>query len=836
MTIIKLLLITLLIMTSVGVIISNYTNIRNLCKDAYSTYLSVRSWFKRRKLREQVEADCKQGIDSLNTLVPELQMPDLALEWVKKDDNGQVILEEGKAIVLLSYNRDNVKNLISTTTAYVQKALLPSSRYLLTEPIRKAIDFTVIKGFIANSSVKKVAMNALFLENQSDIFQYRDEYNKVSVIDDNGMLSRMLLREYSLWGGRQAGHTPTEEHYLESTNFLNFIFEILDREPDELTPLQFNGKDIKVGVLLVAKPETYNEMGSEPYLRRIREGFASGIRTFYLLARNEKIQILDLVYTELMSIGSFALQNEPLEFKDSQDRECICYCIEINEKGNMAKDYKAISEYIETGQQIEVTIERVRQNELLCVYNMLIPVIIPREEITKLANLHLNQYYIPGMSLMVIPVCPLEKGKIKASVLNTDSNPQKMVDCHYAVGNIVTAIVEDPQDGLVNLRIKDTDQKAVAYRKDLTYSKHLFLHNLFPVGQEFEFKIISTNYIYNQLILQLNNLTDPWQKIRHYQNEKVHFTIYREDSHCFVTELEEGINAILPFSELTWIQSEINNEKRKYHRNQSVDGYIKRIDREKQLIILSVKSKESPYEKFYNTLSLSNMECDCRLEALNSSGIMGVAENHYQVFIPISETHIGNSFFQYVIGDTYKIAIKEVSESGSSLIGSFKPYISTPLSRFAEKHVLGSEIRTGRLLSVTEKAAIYNIFLANKEKLKARLYIGDVTNHCHIENLYAIIDSLSPKLFVIKDYDYEHNNVHLSLSDLFDSNSKKREQLKLKTPYNAVVMGYNNTSYIIVITELLIEGLLPFSKRYPVGAKLKVFLSGNNSDLPEFFD
>ena len=820
----------------VGLFVTNYNNIRNLTKDSWNILSIIKAWLKKRRLREQVEDDCKNTIDKLNALVPELQMPDLTLEWIKKDENGQVILEEGKAIVLLSYNRDNVKNLINTTTAYVQKALLPSSRYFLTEPIRKAIDFTVIKGFIANSSVKNMAMNALFIENQTEIFQYRDEYNKVSVVDDNGLLTRMLLREFSLWGGRQAGHTPTDEHYKDSMNFLNFIFEILDKEPDELIPLQFIGNDIKVGVLLVAKPETYNEKGSTPYLRRIREGFASGIRTFYLLARNDKIQILDLVYTELMSIGNFVLQNEPIEFKDSKDRECICYCIEVNEKGNMAKDYKAINECIETGRQVEVTIERVRQDELRCMYNMLIPVIIPRDEITNIEGLRLNQYYIEGMSLNVIPISFIEKGKIKASVLNTDSSPKKLVDLNYSVGSIVTAIVEDPQDGLVNFRIKDSDQKAVAYRENLTYSKYLFLHNLFPTGSELECKIIGADYIHNRLVLQLNNLTDPWQIHHHYGGEKVRFTIYKIDEHCFSTELEEGLSAILPYSELSWIQSEIETEKSKYHRNVSLDGYIKKVDKQKRLIILTLKSRRSPYSDFYNELANANYVVDCLLEESNGYGILGLINNKYKVFIPISETHIENVYFQYQLGQIKKVFIKEVDENGISFIGSFKPFIDTPLRKFANSNKIGGELKVGRLVSILEKAAIYNVHLSKNEKVKARLFIGDVTNQCRIDDFSAMLNSLRPSTFIIKDFDFEHNNVQVSLKELFNNNSKKREQLILKKAYHATILGYKDTNYILAIHELFIEGILPISKRYPAGMNLEVYLSGNNGELPAFFE
>ena len=124
-----------------------YNNVRSFLKDVFSFFGGIRPWLKRNKIKSDVESNCRDTIEELNLITPELNLPEMSLQWVKKDDDGKVLLEEGKAIVLLSYDRDNIKNIINTTSAYVRKALLPSARNFLSTPVRKAIDYTVIHKF-----------------------------------------------------------------------------------------------------------------------------------------------------------------------------------------------------------------------------------------------------------------------------------------------------------------------------------------------------------------------------------------------------------------------------------------------------------------------------------------------------------------------------------------------------------------------------------------------------------------------------------------------------------------------------------------------------------------
>jgi small subunit ribosomal protein S1 len=785
-------------------------------------------------VKKSVEKDCNKVIKEINNIVPELQMPDLTIEWVSKDESGQVNLKEGEAIVYLNYQRDNTRNYINTTTAYIKRSLLPNSRNYLSESVRKAIDFTVIKGILAKSVSKNYLMNPFIDDNREDIAQYSDTFEKVTTVDDEGMLTRILLREFSLWGGKLAGHLPKLEHQVESDGFLDFLYELLTREPEELTPLRYVGNDIKVGVILVAKPETYNQYGSTPYLRRIRAGFASGINTFYLLARNEKIDILSNVYSDLITTGYFTLENGPQQFKDTKGRDVICYCIEVNPESDMAKDYTAVKDSISNHGFIEVEVADVKRFSLDCRYN-LIPVTIPVEEITSLQDIRLYKYYSEGMTLVAEPL-EIEKGVIKASLKNTASNPQRLIDLEYSVGNKVIAVVEGHKPHMLHLLIKDSDQKAIAFRKNVTNSWMFNLEELFPIGSENEYIIKDLDYLNNTLELKLSSIADPWKNLRYHEGQNVSFNHLEENDTCFITELEPGIKAILPFSELTWKRLEIDQVKTQYAQNFSFSAKIKQIVPEKRIVILTLKTKNNPYENYLKSLGNDGL-IDVKFKSSDSYGIHGVANGGFEVFVPLSETHIGGVYYRYELEKEYKVKIKEVSERGNSFVGTLKPFIETPLKVFANSTKKGALLNVGRPVNITDTSAYYTISQPNIGRIKASLFVGDITNLCRITiPIPDLVEKIAPKQLIVKGLDFERNRIELSLKQVFANNKGLKEKLQYKTPYRGVVIGQSNMKYVIIVKDLWIEAYLDIKQLIKPGSEITVYLSAKSGEYPEFFE
>ena len=206
------------------VIMKYYNNVRNCLNDIMSFLASTCGWFKTTYIKLSIETNGESSVRSLNRIVPELNLPELIIRWVKPDKHGKVCLEPGKAIVLLKYDNDNTQNIINTTASYVRNTLLLNCKPFLDKGIKTAIDFAVIRAFL-NRTPQKNYIVTQYVDNCSeDIDKYGDAFGKVTRVEDEGLFTRVLLREYAVWGNKLVGKTPSEKLVNESKDFLDFIY------------------------------------------------------------------------------------------------------------------------------------------------------------------------------------------------------------------------------------------------------------------------------------------------------------------------------------------------------------------------------------------------------------------------------------------------------------------------------------------------------------------------------------------------------------------------------------------------------------------------------------
>lgn len=778
------------------VVLKYYNNVRNFLSDITSVLASTFGWCKSIHTKLKIETNGTTSIDRLNKVVPELNLPELAIEWVKPDEHGKIRLEPGKAIALLKYDKDNTQNIINATSIYVQNTLLNKTKPFLDSGIKKAVDFAIIREFLSKTPQKDYIVSLYVDTCTEDFDRYGDAFNKVTKVEDEGLLARVLLREYAVWGNKLVGRIRNEDLVNESKSFLDFIYNIASRDFDELTPLVFNDATLKVAVLLVAKYDTYVENGIKPYVRRIREGFANGINTFYLLARNEKIDILNEVYGQLISSGNYNLLNGPEVYKDNLGRNNICYCIEVKHDADMAKTYASITEFINNEKTIECSITSVHRDEILCDYNSL-PVVIVRNEITDSTELRLKNYYTSGMTIEVIPLKLIEGGKIYGTLLNTRSNPAQLFNNNFSVNSTVIGIVQSADDDFITLLVKGTDQKCVAFRRNLTYSRFVFLHKLFPVGSEFEFIVKSIDYINNSLELKLSNLPDPWEELSFHEGQDLSVPVLLKKETCIETELTEGVFAILPNSELSWFD-DIDKIKDKIKRNSWIHVCIKRIDRERRLIILSYKNRVSPYLTYFRKLP-TEKNIRIKIESQNTYGIIGVADSKYKVFIPNSETYIGQNRFNVKINESFLVHIKEVDKNNRSLIGSFKPFIEPPLKSFKEKFSEGQVLSHLRFIRATENGTYFLIRYNGNMSTEALLLNSEVSDNCYIKDTEKIFGATFTCPLKVKAINLDRNIIYLSLKDLTVQNANRVESLDYGKVYSGKILGIKNGGYCILL-------------------------------------
>ena len=121
-----------------------YDKVRTFVTDAYCFIAKTIGWLKREATKRKLEEICNKGFTLISQETSELNLPNLKINWIAKGKQ-DITLNDKEAIVLLKFNPDNTQNIINATSAYVKKAVLPTSKTYMSSHLRDAIDYTVIR-------------------------------------------------------------------------------------------------------------------------------------------------------------------------------------------------------------------------------------------------------------------------------------------------------------------------------------------------------------------------------------------------------------------------------------------------------------------------------------------------------------------------------------------------------------------------------------------------------------------------------------------------------------------------------------------------------------------
>lgn len=768
---------------------------------------------RKSSIKNRLEGSCSRALKQIGKELPDLQIPDLSIEWVK-DDNYLTKLKEGKAIVKLKFSTDQTRNIVNATSLYVRDAFLIHAKPYLSLPLRKSIDFSITRKILLQIDKNQRNVISHFIEEfSSDILPHKEKYSQIEELDNAGFLTRILIREFDYFGNKLSGLIPKDENYAESDAFLNFLYDIATREHDEYTQLQFINKTIKVGVLLVAKPETYLAYGLEAYLRRIRLGLARGIKTFYLLAREDKVEILENVATELLATGNFTLINKPKEFDDKYGRSVICYCLRIDKESSMAKAYDDINESIETKNSVKGVITKVRTDEIKVNVNGV-------EGFVRKANLssvYINEthkYFTESMHIELVPLEILKDGLVEFTLVGTKSDPYNIVSSNFEIGKKVKGIVKYCDDDFIKLDLGNSIE-GISFRSDLTFSKYIFLHEKYRIGTEHEFIIKDISVERNSIHLTASDLHDPWNKFIGLRNKPVDMIVYKKNHKVFVGELDEGIEAILPYTELTWFDNEADSVKSTIKVGQTLICFVKETIKDKRIVYVSLcNPKQNPYVQFLDVNR--NKIVECFLTEQNTFGISGIIENKYKLFIPNGEQSRGYLKHNYKLNDKNQVEIIDVNNRLNSIVGSFKPLISYPLQDFANKFSEGQILKSLKRKNSFEEGATFEI-KDNNKTYEAILFRGEISNICFIESCKNIFKDIDGFPLVIKRIDLEKDKIFLSLKDILILNKKRTTEMKYSDSYQSVILGKVKSDYVVLLKGIWVEGILETPNIYRPG-------------------
>ena len=340
--------------------------------------------------------------------------------------------------------------------------------------------------------------------------------------------------------------------------------------------------------------------------------------------------------------------------------------------------------------------------------------------------------------------------------------------------------------------------------------------------------------IHIRALLLKSYLPDPWEGLSFHEGQDLSVPVLLKKETCIETELTESVFAILPNSELSWFD-DIDKIKDKIKRNSWIHVCIKRIDRERRLIILSYKDRVSPYLTYFRNLP-TEKNIRIKIESQNTYGIIGVADSKYKVFIPNSETYIGQNRFNVKINESFLVHIKEVDKNNRSLIGSFKPFIEPPLKSFKEKFSEGQVLSHLKFLRATENGTYFLIRYKGNSSTEALLLNSEVSDSCYIKDTEKIFGCTFTCPLILKSINLDRNIIYLSLKDLTMRNANRIETLQYGKVYFGKILGLKNGRYCVLLENNWIEIYAKSSKSYAIGDCLEIMKASSTDfvDASEF--
>jgi len=259
-----------------------------------SWILRLFSWINKKTrlkaINTQIQAKINTAVESIETEVEGVLPNPIKIEWLKGGEE-HASIEDNEIIVRLHNDFNNARNIVVATMLYLQEGLLRLSRPHTFYPLQKAIDLEMAWKIL--HADEETNIGSYFLnEIHTPTTLENDEIgicgSKVKSIKSGGMFTRVLLRELRGLGRKVAGSLPSRETKEETKLFLDFLHTITSSDQGSIYPLNFLGKNIKVGIVLVARFQTLSMGGLRTHKNWLKKKVEMGAETVYVCGMGSK--------------------------------------------------------------------------------------------------------------------------------------------------------------------------------------------------------------------------------------------------------------------------------------------------------------------------------------------------------------------------------------------------------------------------------------------------------------------------------------------------------------------------------------------------------------------
>ena len=732
-----------------------YPQFRLLLGDILKLFGHTGRWVRRKSIECEMEGTINAFAKGFNSDLTVPLLPECSVRWVN-EKSAETFLVPGRAIVRVSFGQDRDVNLFHAAKAFVKASLIPRTKPFLRLSTTEAVDLLVTRNLLRDS--RREALKAFNTEFRKCPEESRDQFHRLAETDDAGLFKRILLQELHFFAEALGDRAPQPEHGEEADAFVNWLYDLAVREPEEFTQLAFDGRNIRVGVILVAQSGTYLRHGLEPYLRRARMYAAREFPCIYLLARgSRKNEVTRRLVDELCSDGCFeCLTRQPATLArgriDGEDVVVSCYCLRTVPLAVIQRAWETCRAAYGHETCVVATVQQISHDGVE-VDACGLRVTISNENLSEMGLSNGYRYFhrYDELSLKVLE-CDEERDVLVLSNRGTDSDPKRAVEAaNLSDGESAVAVVERvvTKDGAelgLTVSLAECTFGGFIPRSQATHSRFVPLSDTYHAADRLEVTISSFDPSHANYLCTISTLRDPWAEGAPSVGAVVAGPTRLIRDSLVIFEPEPGLEAWCPYDELAWGDDQ---QKRAVLDSLSVgdefNGVVTRVDVDGRRAYVSRRRLTGNPGACYLRDHRGEVLL-AKVASIDGHGALLALENtDVPAFLPCSEmewSYCSDPHDFVAVGDELQVRVMSYDDYHENLTVSRKRVIENSFADFQSQHQLGDDV-LGLVRAVLTDRVLLAVSFAGNHQVMAYIHKAEASNIAFVE------DSMLPRMFAV---------------------------------------------------------------------------------------
>lgn len=725
-------------------VIKHWQNIRLIVSDFLRHVGFLGKSVRKFSVVNEIEGSINQIANEINKTTTDTLLPTCKIEWVDLKCEKSV-LQGNEAIVCLSFDKHNHdQNFYNALHSFIKTGLVSKAKPFLNQNTRKGIDFLTTKLIL---NLKRPLILSKFNEHYSQQdSSFKDKYTTLETIEESGFFNNILIPEVNLFGEKVFTKTPKDKLEQEVESFIEWLYNLATRERGEMSVLNFDNDNIKLGVVFVADNETYGHYGPEAYRRRAYLYASKGYPCIYLFAIGEqKSRVCHQIAEELIKSEHFSQVNKKTEIiKYDQQKgkfKISCICLKINSDIITFDFWKSIKEAKSLNQAITCEIESLEEDKLYVSY-LGKKFAVSKEELSKVKISDISQYFSTH-DLLSLKIANFDELKTSITLSNkdTDTDPAKRIEVHLnsSMSFVIKKIAVNKNGDEVGLSVYSTEKDIYGFvpRSLAIFGRYTKLSQKYSINQELQLDVQKFDPDRGIYICKVNGLIDPWEQLpsETTKSDKIVTVEISEIGYSYINcSLTEGIEGKIGAVELDWDSIEANRSQIKsFSVGQKIAAKIIDMDFRNKTVYLSTKAlKKNPLIDFFE--KNVNGIIKGKISQIQTNGIFLSFNGNCKGFVPKSEIswfYVQDIGSRYKIGETVDVKVLEYDGVHENLICSIRSAVQNDFEKLSVLLHPGETVK-GKVLRFFEDKAEIEIIakelhgygFVHKSQISQLLYVS----------------------------------------------------------------------------------------------------------------